>query len=159
MYSIYLWSMQNDDNTQNENLALRYGPLSPIIKDQKHSCTSMKNYDNITIFLIIINNSDNLTLIFFIDTNLSMPNSIMSKIWPSKQRPIKEHKMLLYFYSITCSKEWVSRQCSKEWKHIPKTRLWGLFLECDPKINNEASFLTLKNSWKKLKSFYIQKYR
>ena len=107
MYSIYLWSMQNNNNTQNENLALRYGPLSPVIKDQKHSCTSMKNYNNITIFLIIINNNGNLTLIFFIDTNLSMPNSIMSNIWPSKQRPIKEHKTVFYFYSMKCCKEWV----------------------------------------------------
>ena len=123
MYSIYLWSMQNNDNTQNDNLALRYGPLSPIIKDQKHSCTSMKNYDNITIFLIIINNNDNLTLIFFIDTNLSMPNSIMSKIWPSKQRPIKEHKMLFYFYSITCSKEWVSS--------VPKNENTYLKQDCE----------------------------
>ena len=83
----------------------------------------MKNYNNITIFLIIINNNDNLTLIFFIDTNLSMPNSIMSNIWPSKQRPIKEHKMLFYFYSITCSKEWVSS--------VPKNENTYLKQDCE----------------------------
>ena len=83
----------------------------------------MKNYDNITIFLIIINNNDNLTLIFFIDTNLSMPNSIMSNIWPSKQRPIKEHKMLFYFYRMTCSKEWVS--------NVPKNENTYLKQDCE----------------------------
>jgi len=63
------------------------------LEDQMHSC---------------------LTFISFRDINLSIPNSIMSKIWPSKQRPM--------------------------------TRLWGLFLECEPKRNKDASFLTLKNS-------------
>ena len=32
---------------------------------------------------------------------------------------------------------------------IPMTRLWGLFLEWEPKRNKDASFLTLKNSWNK----------
>ena len=30
--------------------------------------------------------------------------------------------------------------------HLPMTRLFGLFLEFEPKTNNDASLLTLKNS-------------
>lgn len=90
----------------------------------KYSCTSMKNYSNIIIFLIInLYNNDNFTLIFFIDTNLSMPNSIMSNIWPSKQRPVKEHKMLFHFCSMKCSKEWVSS--------VPKNENTYLKQDCE----------------------------